>query len=128
MNPQTTAVLVTRLIGLLMILYGAAQLLGQVVPFFQFLDWLNWDTRFIFDNLSRADEFGFSVNLITTACISLAAGWYFLFRGRLVRRWLLAGLSSECPQCGYTLHGIVGPNCPECGSRISPSPTTNKQD
>src|SRR4051794_39266023 len=101
MSARTTGVIATRLIGGVLVLFGAAQLLGQVLPFVEFMSWLNWNPRVIFENLSGGSQFGLSANIICMAIVSVLLGWYLLFRGRRVHAWLLAGLGSECEKCGY---------------------------
>jgi hypothetical protein len=115
-NARTTAIIASRLLGLLLLMFGAAQLLGQVLPFLSFMDWIGWDPRAIFANLTGAGQHGLSANLIGLAVASLAMGHYLLFRGRKVHGWLTAGLGPECGKCGYTLQGVTGEKCPECGT------------
>jgi hypothetical protein len=118
MTARSIAVIATRLIGLVLLIYGAAQLLGQVLPFIQFMNWISWKWSIVIENLSGSERFGFSINTIGLAIVSAALGWYLLFRGRRVHAWLLAGLGADCPKCGYNLRGITAANCPECGGSV----------
>jgi hypothetical protein len=118
MSPRTTAVIATRLIGLLLLLSGAALALGQALAFVQFMRWIDWDFGNVFDNLSAGGEYGLGLNRAAFACCGLPLGWYLLFRGRRVHAWLLAGLGPECPTCHYSLQGNTAPNCPECGTPV----------
>jgi hypothetical protein len=102
MNARTTAIIATRLLGLLLILFGVAELLGQVLPLLSFMDWIGWDPREITRNLSEMGQHGLSAHLVGLALASLVMGWYLLFHGRLVHAWLTAGLGSECAKCGYS--------------------------
>lgn len=54
MNARPPAVIATRLVGLLLLLFGAAQLLGQVLPFIAILRWIDWRPRAILENLGGA--------------------------------------------------------------------------
>jgi len=111
-------VIATRLIGLLLLIFGAAEILGQVVPFIAFMRWIGWRWRAILENLEGSSHFGMSANVVVMALASLGLGWYLLFRGRRVHAWLMAGLGDECGRCGYNLRGITGGTCPECGERV----------
>jgi hypothetical protein len=121
MTARTIAVIATRLIGLVLLIYGATQLLGQILPFIQFMNWISWKWSIAIENLSGSDRFGFSLNTIGLAIVSALLGWYLLFRGRRVHAWLLAGLGADCPKCGYSLRGITATNCPECGAAVQQS-------
>lgn len=42
--------------------------------------------------------------------------------GAVARRWRRVGECpmGECPECGYALHGLGEPRCPECGTPFDP--------
>jgi hypothetical protein len=118
MSPRATAIIATRLIGLVLFLLGAAFALGQALAFLRLLRWIHWDVRIIPDNFFEGDQFGLRLDRIAFAIAGPALGGYLLFRGRRVHAWLLAGLGPECPTCHYSLRGVAAPNCPECGTPI----------
>src|SRR4051812_14724778 len=103
MNPRATAMISTRLIGLVLLPLGMILFTGQVLPLVAFMRWINWDRRAIFANLSGGAQFGLSARTVGIAAGCTALGWYLLFRGRRVHAWLLAGLGSQCERCGYDL-------------------------
>ena len=119
MSPRTTAVIATRIIGLVMLLSGTAALLGQALPFIEFMFWIRWRPRLILENLSGGGQFGLSANIAVLSLAGALMGWYLVFRGRRVHAWLLAGLGNECPACGYNLRGVTADKCPECGGGIT---------
>jgi hypothetical protein len=122
MSARATAVIATRLIGLVLLLIGAALALGQALAFVQFLRWLHWHFSIAPDDLSAGEQFGLSLSLAATAVCGVVLGWYLLFRGRRVHAWLLAGLGPECATCGYSLKGVPGATCPECGTPTGAAP------
>jgi hypothetical protein len=55
---------------------------------------------------------------ITTAVWAFGPGLYLLF---LTRRLQRRADLSVCRGCGYDLHGLVEPRCPECGRTFDPA-------
>ena len=118
MNARATAVIATRLIGLVLTLLGGAALLGQLVPFIAFMKWIDWRPANILDNLSGSAQSGLSAPVFVLGPTGVVLGWYLLFRGRRVHGWLTAGLDNECAKCGYNLRGVTADKCPECGASV----------
>lgn len=122
MDARITAVIATRLLGLVLLLLGAALAFDQAVAFIRFMRWLHWDFAAIAENLGNGGQFGLDLPRTAFSLCGLALGWYLLVRGRRVQSWLLAGLGSDCPKCHYSLRGAPGPTCPECGTPIQQPP------
>jgi hypothetical protein len=85
-----------------MLLLGAGGLLGQVVPFIAFMQWLRWDFAIIIDNISSGEQFGLSPNRVVMALVGLAPGWYLLFRGRRVHAGSFPGWGAGARSAGTT--------------------------
>ncbi len=59
--------------------------------------------------------------LALAACAARTFAWgVWRFSARLVKQRRVA--AGECEQCGYSLHGLDGRVCPECGERPSVDP------
>lgn len=86
-------------------------------PVIAFYDWALW---------SELREPGFGQLIISelgwTYVIACLAGWNlpFLVAGTIVallpRRFDMPG---HCTHCGYSLHGLPEPRCPECGAEAT---------
>jgi hypothetical protein len=63
---------------------------------------------------------GFAINTIFYAAIV----WVLFFAPGMVRR-RLRRKRGQCAACGYSLRGIAGGKCPECGASI-PSPSRER--
>lgn len=119
MTARDLTIVSTRLIGLLLLGYSAAVLLGQVLPFLEFMSWISWQPGLVIENIQGARQIGFDPSRILLSLAGLPLGWYMLFRGQRIHGWFLAGLDGQCPSCSYNLRGVKGPKCPECGTTIS---------
>jgi hypothetical protein len=121
MEARDTAVIATRLIGLVVLILSVAGVIAQLLQVVAFMRWIAWVPSQILPNLSGADQFGLSFTIVGASVFGLAMGWYLLFRGRRVHAWLLAGLRDACGGCGYNLRGLKTDRCPECGTSVRPS-------
>jgi hypothetical protein len=54
--------------------------------------------------------------------IQVWLGWYLLCRGERLIRYVVRNARERCPQCQYSLKGLTGRTCPECGGPVEPQP------
>ena len=48
-------------------------------------------------------------------------GWYLLFRGEQLIRYVVRDARQRCPECQYSTKGLTDATCPECGGPIAPA-------
>jgi hypothetical protein len=56
--------------------------------------------------------------------VALILGVHFILMGVTCLLWLplgrrVAGTEPRCAACGYIVHGLPAPTCPECGSDLA---------
>src|SRR5688572_18309015 len=99
--------LVMRLAGLLLCLLALPRALWFLFSFARIVS-----NRFTLSYINAWDVMSVTYSI---------TGLYLLFGGDWLVRTVLRGVVTDkgrC-ECGYSLHGLNGPNCPECGRPIN---------
>ncbi|CAN5847474.1 hypothetical protein BH11PLA1_BH11PLA1_14540 [soil metagenome] len=107
--------LLTRLLGLFLVLSYGAPILGEAVPL---IVALCDDSYTRSRTASGIPVYVQALVSHSTMLIPFIFGLYLLFGGVRLNAWLARDLANLCSYCGYNISQVAGDACPECGARL----------
>jgi hypothetical protein len=111
MKYKTLIRLLVKLIGIFLLISGAANLVGGIL--------------FLLITLSEYPSFGgpslisYPLAWTVTSLLTVIASFILLFASNWLADKLIPSNRPYCPNCGYELTGSLGTRCAECGVDIA---------